>query len=200
MGLRLHLLGQRHKSRVSLGSPWPHRRHRNLPQVIGIRYLTHRIPIWLPREGIHFNTLQGRRWINDAFQKRIEEIEGELRTTDALARMSLTDRGRVRSIVPEPLANCLGPEASVTAPAVPSAAVRERLGTVSPPLRQSLESRLGRPNETSSQTSMSVSNLPMLQREIHRQMLYQQRELSQPACCSGTVQILARGGNTRLTC
>ena len=67
--------------------------------------------------------------------------------------------------MPEPLANRLGSltsEASVTAPAVPSADVRERLGTVSPPRRQSLESRLGRPNETSSQASMSVSNLPTI--------------------------------------
>ena len=30
----------------------------------------------LTRDGIHFNTLQVRRWINDAFQTRIEEIEG----------------------------------------------------------------------------------------------------------------------------
>ena len=28
----------------------------------------------LTRDGIHFNTLQGRRWLNDAFQTRIEEI------------------------------------------------------------------------------------------------------------------------------
>ena len=31
----------------------------------------------LTRDGIHFNTLQGRRWINDAFQTRIEVLEGE---------------------------------------------------------------------------------------------------------------------------
>ena len=34
----------------------------------------------LTRDGIHFKKLQGRRWINDVFQTRIEEIEGELRT------------------------------------------------------------------------------------------------------------------------
>ena len=115
------------------------------------------------RDGIHFNTLQGRRWINDAFQTRVEEMEGELRTTDALARTSLT--GRVRSNVPEQLANRLGPltsEASVTDPAVPISDVRERLGTVSPPRRQSVESRLGRPNEMTSQASTNVSNLPTI--------------------------------------
>ena len=67
--------------------------------------------------------------------------------------------------MPEPLANRLGPltsEASVTAPSVPSSDERERLGTVSPPRRQSLKSRLGRPNETSSQASMNVSNLLIL--------------------------------------
>ena len=119
----------------------------------------------LTRDGIHFNTLQGRRWINDAFQTRIKEIEGELRTTDALARTSLTGRGRVRSNVPEPLASCLGPltsEACVAAPSVSSSDLRERLGTVSPPRRQSLESRLGSPNETRSQASMSASNLPAI--------------------------------------
>ena len=117
----------------------------------------------LTRDSIHFNTLQGRRWINDASQTKIEEKEEELRTTDALARTSLTGRGRVRSNVPEPLANRLGPltsEAGVPAPAAPSSDVRERLGTVSPPRRQSLESRLGRPNETSSQASTSTSNSP----------------------------------------
>ena len=54
----------------------------------------------LTRDGIQFNTLQGRRLIIDAFQTRIEEIEGELMTTDALARTSLTGRGRVRSNLP----------------------------------------------------------------------------------------------------
>ena len=53
----------------------------------------------LTRDGIHFNTLQGRRSINDVFQTRIEEIEGELRTSDALARTSMTVRGRVRKYV-----------------------------------------------------------------------------------------------------
>ena len=50
----------------------------------------------------------------------------------------------------EPLANCLGPlasEASGAAPAAPSSDVRERLGTAPPPRRQSMESRLGRPND-----------------------------------------------------
>ena len=119
----------------------------------------------LTRDGIHFNLLQGRRWINDAFQTRIEEIEGELMMTDALARTSLTGRGRVRSNVPEPLANSLGPlksEAGIATPSAPSSDVRERLGTVSPPRRQSLESRLGRPNETSSQASMNANNLPTI--------------------------------------
>ena len=86
----------------------------------------------LTRDGICFNTLQGRRSINDAFQTRIEKIEGEFGRTDSLARTSLPGRGRVRSNVPEPLANRLGPltsEASVTAPSVPSSDVRERLGT-----------------------------------------------------------------------
>ena len=59
----------------------------------------------LTRAGRHFNTLEGRQWINDGFKTRTEEIEGQLRTTDALARTSLTGRGRVRSNVPEPLAN-----------------------------------------------------------------------------------------------
>ena len=55
----------------------------------------------LTREWIHFNTWQGRRWTNDVFQTNIEEMEPELRTTDSLARTSLTGgdgvRGNVRS-------------------------------------------------------------------------------------------------------
>ena len=61
------------------------------------------------------------------FQRRIEEIE-EFRTTDDLAQTSLTGRGRVRSNVPEPLANRLGSltsEAGVAAPAAPSSDVRK---------------------------------------------------------------------------
>ena len=65
--------------------------------------------------------------------------------------------------MPGPLANRLGSltsEAGVAAPAAPSSDVWKRLGTAPPPRRQSLESRLGRPNKTSSQTSTSASNLP----------------------------------------
>ena len=55
----------------------------------------------------------------DQVQTRFEGIEGELRSTDAMARTSLTGRRIVRSHVPEPLANRLGPltsEAGVTPP------------------------------------------------------------------------------------
>ena len=55
----------------------------------------------LNRDGIHFNTQQGRRWINYVFQTRIREMEQELRTTDSLARTSSTGGGRVRGNVPE---------------------------------------------------------------------------------------------------
>ena len=92
---------------------------------------------------IHFNTLQGRRWINDAFQMKNEELEEELRTTDSLARTSLTGRGRVRSNVPEPLANRLKPLTQET-----SGAFERRL--------EDLTSK----NSTSSQASKSASNLP----------------------------------------
>ena len=113
----------------------------------------------LTRGGIHFNTQQGRRWINDGhvFQTQIGEMEQELRTTNSLARTSSTGGGRVRGNVPESLANLLGPlamETGAPAPIAPSSDVRERLGTV-PPRRQPLESRLGRSvhqNQTSSQT------------------------------------------------
>ena len=42
----------------------------------------------LTRDGLHFITLHGRRWIDDAFQTKIEELEEELRTTVSLARTS----------------------------------------------------------------------------------------------------------------
>ena len=35
------------------------------------------------REGIHLNTAQGRRWINDMFRTKIEQMEQELRKTDS---------------------------------------------------------------------------------------------------------------------
>ena len=75
----------------------------------------------LTRGGVRFNTLQGRRWINYDFQTRIEELEGELRTTDVLARTRLTGRCKVRSNVPEPLAYRLRPLTSKAGVAAPSA-------------------------------------------------------------------------------
>ena len=99
----------------------------------------------LTRDGIHFNTKQGRRWVNDVFQTQIGEMDQHLRTTNSLARTSSTGGGKVRGNVPESLANRLGPlamETVATAPVAPSSDVRERLGTAPPPRRQPLESRL----------------------------------------------------------
>ena len=93
-------------------------------------------------------------------------MEQELRTSDSLARTSLTGGDRVRGNVPEPLASRLGSlamETGATAPFAPSSDVRERLGTAPPPRRQPLESRLGRPidqSQTSSQTVARTSNPP----------------------------------------
>ena len=112
----------------------------------------------LTRDGIHFNTQQGRRWINDVFQTQLREVEQELGTTNSLAWTSSTGRGRVRGTKPESLANCLGPlatEIGAAAPVAPSSDVRERLGTAPPARTQPLESRLGRSvdqNRTRSQT------------------------------------------------
>ena len=50
-----------------------------------LRMIDHRA---LTRDGIHFNTQQGRRWINDVFQTGIRKMEQQLRTTDSLARTS----------------------------------------------------------------------------------------------------------------
>ena len=97
----------------------------------------------LTRDGKHFNTQQERRWINDVFQTQIREMEQEMRTTNSLARTSSTGGGRVRGIVPESLANRLGPlamETGAAAPVSPSSDVRETLGTAPLPRRQALES------------------------------------------------------------
>ena len=110
----------------------------------------------LTREGIHFNTQQGRRWINDVFQTQIGEMGQELRTTNSLARTSSTGGGTVRPNVLESLANRLRPlamETGATAPVAPSSDVRERLGTAPPPRRQPLESRLGRSIDQSQTSS-----------------------------------------------
>ena len=120
----------------------------------------------LTRDGIHFNTQQGRRWINDVFQTQLREVEQELRTINSLARTSSTGGGRVRGNVPESLANRLEPlamETGAAAPVAPTSDVRERLGTAPPPRRQPLESRLGRSvhqNQTTSQTVSRTSNPP----------------------------------------
>ena len=70
----------------------------------------------LTRDGIHFNTQQGRRWINDVFQTQIGEVEQELGTTNSLARTSSTGGGRVRGYKPESLANRPGPLAIAPGP------------------------------------------------------------------------------------
>ena len=120
----------------------------------------------LTRDGIHFNTQQGRRWINDVFQTQLREKEQELRTTSSLARISSTGGGRVRGNVPESLANRLGPlarETGAAAPVTPSSVVRARLGTAPPPRTQPSESRLGRSvdqNQISSQTVSRRNGTP----------------------------------------
>ena len=120
----------------------------------------------LTRDGKRFNTAQGRRWINDVFKTKLEEMEQELRTTDSLSRTSSTRGGRVGGNVPEPLASRLVPlamDTGATATVAPSSGVRERLGTAPPHRIQPLESRLGRPidqSQTSSQTVARTSNPP----------------------------------------
>ena len=112
----------------------------------------------LTRDGIHFNTQQRRRWINELFETQLREAGQELRATNSLAWTSSTGGGRVRANVPESLVNRLGPLATKTsaaAPVSPRSDVRERLGTAPPPRIQPLESRIGRSvdqNRTSSQT------------------------------------------------
>ena len=116
--------------------------------------------LMLTRDGIHFNTQQGRRWINDVFQTQLREMEHELRTTGSLVRTSSTGGGRVRSNVPESHANRLGPltiETGATASVAPSSDVRARLGTAPPPRTQTLESRLGRSVDQSRISSQTVS-------------------------------------------
>ena len=136
-------------------------------QLMGLENLLRMIDhLALTRDGIHFNTQQGRRWINDVFQTQIGEMEQELRTTNSLARTGSTGGGRVRGNVPELFVNRLGPltmETGATVPIAPSSDVRERLGTAPPPRRQPLESRLGRSTDqgqTSSQTTLRTGNPP----------------------------------------
>ena len=84
--------------------------------------------IALTRNAIHFNTQQGRHWINDAFQTQLREVEQELRANSSLAWTSSTGGGRIRGSVPESLANRLGPlatETTTAAPVAPSSNVRD---------------------------------------------------------------------------
>ena len=91
--------------------------------------------IALTRDGIHFNTQQGRHWINDVFQTQLREVEQESRATSSLAWTSSTGGNRIRASVAESLVNRLGLLATETftaAPIAPSSNVRERLGTAPP--------------------------------------------------------------------
>ena len=114
----------------------------------------------LTRDGIHFNTQQGRHWINDVFQTQLREVEQESKATSSLAWTSSTVGGRTRGSVPESLVNRLGPlatETATAAPIAPSSNVRERLGTAPPPRAQPLESRLGRSVDQNRNNSQTVS-------------------------------------------
>ena len=116
--------------------------------------------IALTRDGIHFNTQQGRHWINDVFQTQLREVEQESRATSSLAWTSSTGGNRIRASVPESLVNRLGPlamETATAAPIAPSSNVRERLGTAPPPRTQPLESRLGRSVDLNRNNSQTVS-------------------------------------------
>ena len=122
-----------------------------------------------PRTHQGWHTLQhparevlDKRRVPDA----VEGNEQELRTTSSLARTSSSGGGRVRSNVPESLANCLGPLAMETGAAAlvaPSSDVRERLSNAPLPRRQPLESRLGNSvdqNQPRSQTVSRTSDPP----------------------------------------
>ena len=116
--------------------------------------------IALTRDGIYFNTQQGRHWINDVFQTQLREVEQELRATSSLAWTSSTGGGRIRGSVPESLVNRLGPlatETATAAPIAPSSNVTERLGTALPPRAQPLESRIGRSVDQNRSNSQTVS-------------------------------------------
>ena len=116
--------------------------------------------IALTRDGIHFNTQQGRHWINDVFQTQLRKVEQESRATSSLAWTSSTGGNRIRASVPESLVNRLGPlamETATAAPIAPSSNVRERLGTAPPPRTQPLESLLGRSVDQNWNNSQTVS-------------------------------------------
>ena len=118
----------------------------------------------LTRDGIHFNTQQGRHWINGVFQTQLREVEQESRATSSLAWTSSTGGNRTRASVPESHVNRLGPlatETATAAPIAPSSNVRERLGTAPPPRTQPLESRLGRSVDQNRNNSQTVSTRPL---------------------------------------
>ena len=133
--------------------------------------------IALTRDGIHFNTQQGRHWINDVFQRQLREVEQESRATKSLAWTSSTGGNRIRASVPESLVNRLGPlarETATAAPIAPSSNVRERLGTAPPPRTQPLESRLGRSvdqNRKNSQTVSRRNDPPATENPVYKQLL-----------------------------
>ena len=116
--------------------------------------------IALTRDGVKFNTQQGRHWINDVIQTQLREVEQESRAISSLAWTSSTGGNRIRASVPESLVNRLGPlamETATAAPIAPSSNVRERLGTAPPPRTQPLESRLGRSVDQNRNNSQTVS-------------------------------------------
>ena len=123
----------------------------------------------LTKNGLHFNTQQGIQWINDAFQTKIEEMQIEVRMmVNPVARGS--SASRVRSQVPQPLADRLGPlttEANVVQPS-PSSNLREMLGTAPAPRGWSLENRIGTIGGPPQRLRAPQANL-----QVHQRLLIQ---------------------------
>ena len=95
MSPKTRLLGQRHRSCVLLGSPWPLRRRRNLPRVIGPRYLTLRIPIWF-RESFNQIAKAAMNEINRTSRRTL----GSAVTSQRTDRSSSNSERTSRAIVP----------------------------------------------------------------------------------------------------
>ena len=167
--------------------------------------------IALTRDGIHFNTQQGKHWINDVFQTHLREVEQGSRATSSLAWTSSTGGNRRRASVPDSLVNRLGPlaaETATAAPIAPSSNVRERLGGLllfpgDNRLKADSGDQLMRTGITP-RPCLGGTTRPLwqilLQQQDHRQAPCRWKELNQAACCFGTVRTLVIGDSTRRTC
>ena len=116
-------------------------------------------------DGVHFDSIEGKAWLNRALQERLDEMEEELFDTGVLKKEETSNKPAISTFVPSNLETRLGTVPAVITYRPQSSSepgqrtdVQDRLGEA--PLRRTINPRrrLGPVNPTAETTSTSRSD------------------------------------------